>query len=70
MEIENNNDNINNEIIISKNKLYYNNFHNKNKEKIHYKNECLICGGSYSYFNKSTHLKSSKCQKVKTLRNL
>ena len=69
MEIENNNNN-NNEIIITKNKLYYNNFHSKNKEKIKEKKDCVICGGSYSYFNKSTHLKSSKCQKVKTLRNL
>ena len=56
--------------IENKKKINFNNFRIKNKDKILKKNDCLICGGSYSYFNKSTHLNSQKCQKVKQLRNL
>jgi hypothetical protein len=49
---------------------YYQNFKNKHKEDINKKCVCHICGGSYSYFNKSGHLKTKKCQTVKSLRNL
>jgi hypothetical protein len=64
MEIENQIQNIN------KKKINFDNFRIKNREKINQKNDCEICGGSFSYFNKSTHLNSIKCQKVKTLRGL
>ena len=49
---------------------YYQNFKNKHKEDINKKCICHICGGSYTYFNKSGHLKTKKCQTVKSLRNL
>jgi len=56
---------------IIKNHLdYYKNFKNKHKEDINKKIVCEICGGSYSYFNKSGHLKTKKCQTVKSIRNL
>ncbi len=64
MEIENQIQNIN------KNKIHFDNFRIKNREKIMQKIDCEICGGSFSYFNKSTHKKSTKCQKVKILRGL
>jgi hypothetical protein len=49
---------------------YYQNFKNKHKEDINKKVLCDICGGSYSYYNKSGHLKTKKCITVKNLRNL
>jgi len=49
---------------------YYKNFKNKHKEDINKKVLCDICGGSYSYYNKSGHLKTKKCITVKNLRNL
>jgi len=56
---------------ILKNHLdYYKNFKNKHMEDINKKIVCEICGGSYSYFNKSGHLKTKKCQVVKSIRNL
>ncbi len=55
---------------INKKKINFDNFRIRNTEKIHKKIDCEICGGSFSYFNKSTHRKSEKCQKVKTLRGL
>jgi len=41
-------------------KKYYENFRNKNKEMVCCSIVCDICGGKYSYFNKSHHLKSKK----------
>jgi hypothetical protein len=38
----------------------YVNFYNRNKERISEKVKCEICGGSYTYYNKSCHLKSKK----------
>jgi hypothetical protein len=49
---------------------YYQNFKNKHKEDINKKCVCHICGGTYTYYNKSGHLKTKKCQTVKELRNL
>lgn len=49
---------------------YYKNFKDKHKDDINKKICCEICGGSYSYYNKSGHLKTKKCQTVKNLRNL
>ena len=49
---------------------YYENFKNKHKDDINKKLSCNICGGSYSYFNKSGHLKTKKCIAVKQLRQL
>jgi hypothetical protein len=51
-------------------KHYYEEFKDKNTDKIHKKIECEICGGNYTYFNKSRHLKTPKCLNVKKLRNL
>lgn len=45
---------------LPKKKIYYNNFMQKNKKKIKKKMRCGICGGSYTYFNKSHHLNSIK----------
>ena len=49
---------------------YYQNFKNKHKDDINKKCVCEICGGSFTYYNKSSHLKTKKCQTVKQLRNL
>jgi hypothetical protein len=35
-------------------------FIEKNLEKIHEKRVCDVCCGTYTYFNKSKHLKSKK----------
>ena len=32
----------------------------KNKEKMHESIKCKICGGRYTYYNKSHHIKSKK----------
>jgi len=39
---------------------YNKNFLEKNKDKINQKIICDICCGSYSYYNKSKHIKSAK----------
>lgn len=41
-------------------KIWYDNFKVKYYNKIHEKHRCNTCKGSYSYFNKSKHLKSKK----------
>ena len=56
--------------IISENKTTYKKFVESHKDMVNKKNECHICGGSYTYFNKSRHFKTPKCLKVKLLRNL
>jgi hypothetical protein len=40
--------------------IYNKNFYEKHKDKIHEKLTCECCGGSYSYYNKSKHVKSKK----------
>jgi hypothetical protein len=57
---------------ITKEKLreYYVGFKEKNKDKINLKVDCVICGGSFTYFNKSRHLTTKRCLKVKALRGL
>lgn len=42
------------------NSVYYENF--KKKHNMNEKINCDCCGGSYSYFNKSNHIKSQKHQ--------
>lgn len=49
---------------------YYLGFKDKNKDKINQKVDCEICGGSFTYFNKSRHVKTTRCLKVKALRGL
>jgi protein-arginine kinase activator protein McsA len=49
---------------------YYLGFKDKNKDKINQKVDCEICGGSFTYFNKSRHLTTKRCLKVKELRGL
>ena len=44
-------------------KKYYENFKIAHADNINKKTICTICGGSYSYFNKSCHLKSKKHNK-------
>jgi len=39
---------------------YYKNFKEKNLDKIKEKCICEECGGKFTYYNKSTHLKSKK----------
>ena len=41
-------------------KEYYQTFKKKFPEIITKKYECEICGGSYTYFTKSSHLKTKK----------
>jgi len=41
-------------------KKYYQNFKEKNENKICEKLTCEVCGGKYSYFNKAHHNKSKK----------
>jgi hypothetical protein len=41
-------------------KKYNSKFMDKNREKIHQKIVCDVCCGSYSYYNKSKHMKSIK----------
>jgi hypothetical protein len=43
---------------------YNKNFMEKNKDKIKEKIICDICCGTYTYFNKSKHFKSSKHIKI------
>lgn len=60
-----------NNYIISpeKNKEYYLNFKNKNKDKLKEKKICPICNGNYNYYSKSVHLKTMKHQKAENLLN-
>jgi len=44
------------------NKKYYDNFKNKNGQRLKEKFICDICGGSYTYFNKSHHSKTKRHQ--------
>jgi len=41
-------------------KEYYDNFINKNKERIDKQVKCDLCGGTYTYFNKSKHNNTKK----------
>lgn len=45
-------------------KLYYQNFKAKHPNIINNKHECEICGGSYTYYTKSSHVKSKKHLKI------
>ena len=49
---------------MEKKEEYYRNFMEKNKEKLHTSITCDICYGSYTYYNKSTHLKSKRHMKA------
>jgi len=48
-------------------KKYYQNFKDKHNEIIKKKFTCELCGGKYTYFNKSHHLKTKK--HLKTVEN-
>jgi hypothetical protein len=43
-------------------KSYYQSFKERHGDIINEKKECDECGGSYSYFNKSSHKKSKRHQ--------
>jgi hypothetical protein len=45
-------------------KKYNRKFCETHSEKIHAKTECEICGGSFTYFNKSKHLKTQRHLKM------
>jgi len=45
-------------------KKYNNTFYIKNNDKIKQKEICKICGGNYTYYNKSAHNKTNKHIKV------
>ena len=49
---------------MEKKEEYYRNFMEKNKEKLHTSITCDICYGCYTYYNKSTHLKSKRHMKA------
>jgi len=51
-------------------KKYYNTFVIKNKDKIIEKQQCDICCGSYTYYNKSKHYKSNRHLKMANKLNL
>jgi hypothetical protein len=48
-------------------KAYYQNFKSKHPNIINNKHECEICGGSYTYYTKSSHIKSKKHMKIKEI---
>lgn len=50
------------EIDSEKRREYYENFVSKNKDKINIKCFCEVCGGRYTYYNKSSHNKTKKHQ--------
>jgi len=41
-------------------KVYNNTFIEKNKDKVKCQEQCNICNGHYTYYNKSHHMKSKK----------
>ena len=45
---------------VNKSKINFNNFLNKNKDKIKEKIICPLCFGSYTYFNKSVHIRTKR----------
>jgi hypothetical protein len=51
-------------------KKYYETFREKNKNSVCCSIVCEICGGKYSYFNKSHHQKSKKHLKALELNEL
>jgi hypothetical protein len=71
MELENKIDKKNIKKILKKtNKEMYDNFKEKNAGKIKEKITCDICGGKYTYFNKSGHYKTTKHKIHQELKNL
>jgi len=42
------------------NKKYFKTFIEKNKDEIHKKISCPVCFSTYTYFNKSKHLKTKR----------
>ena len=51
------------------NKEIYDNFKEKNAGKIKEKITCYLCGGKYTYFNKSRHYKTTKHRIYHELQN-
>jgi hypothetical protein len=49
---------------IKKSREYYNNFINKNKDKLNETKQCEICFGRYKYMNKSHHNKTALHKRV------
>ena len=43
-----------------KQKKYNQTFMEKHKEKLRVKNQCFLCKGEYSYYNKSKHNKTKR----------
>jgi hypothetical protein len=50
--------------VIKKSREYYNNFINKNKDKLNETKQCEICFGRYKYMNKSHHNKTALHKRV------
>lgn len=48
------------EASVSDNRKYYENFRAKHQDKIHKRETCNVCFGSYTYYGKSKHMKSQK----------
>jgi len=51
-------------------KAYYQNFKNKHPQEITTRYECEICGGHYTYYTKSSHIKSKKHCKIIKIYNV
>lgn len=56
------------EVIKKTQKEYRNVFNEKNKERIEQQQKCELCGGTYTYFNKSKHNKT-KLHQFEVLKN-
>lgn len=48
------------DIMKNNSKLYNDNFRHKHEYKIKEKIKCEVCGGTYTYFNKSKHNNTTK----------
>jgi hypothetical protein len=46
--------------LLDKQKLYFNRFLEKNKDRLREQIECPICYGTFTYFNKNKHNKSKR----------
>jgi hypothetical protein len=55
---------VENKEIDGKRKKYNLNFYEKHKEEIRARVECELCGGFYTYYNKSSHNKTARHRRL------
>ena len=60
------------EIVIKQydNKIYYDTWYTKNKDRMNIKNTCEVCGGRYSNSNIACHTKTKKHLKALENKNI